>query len=177
MKREQSIDGLQHAAAFDMAREAIQELGATMPLDKRAQLTHGLYDTLKQHLERYEEQAAQQRGRLYGTASTMNLMLCAQLNVWPRPADRVNFAIDTREHFEALATAIRAGEIMAPQLESAMCDGRKLTALVRAAPSNPHKDITFATDDELFLTEDRVTRREPAIHREMHPVNDNDRGR
>lgn len=40
---------------------------------------------------------------------------------------------------------MRAGEITAEQLDAALGNGPALTALVRGARSNPHKEIAFVT--------------------------------
>jgi hypothetical protein len=55
----------------------------------------------------------------------------------------VDFGLDTQEHYEALYYPWRRGEITTKQLDTALGDGKKLTALAQAAPSNPHKGIVF----------------------------------
>jgi hypothetical protein len=75
---------------------------------------------------------------------TKTLVEAFALDVWPdSPAVIVDFGIDSQSHYEALHGPVRAGEISADELDAALGNGVKLTALVRAAPSNPHKNIIF----------------------------------
>lgn len=77
--------------------------------------------------------------------------------VWPDgPAAVTDFGIDSDEHYEALSTAVRNGEISAEDLDRALGDGRLLTKLAREAPSNPHKSITFKTPYDNFPRSKRV---------------------
>jgi hypothetical protein len=74
-----------------------------------------------------------------------NLIESILLDCWPRPAAVVDFGLDTQTHYEALYYPIRAGELSAEALDAALGDGPALTALVNAAPSNPHRGIVFRT--------------------------------
>ena len=53
------------------------------------------------------------------------------------------FGIETAWHFEALFYPFWEGDFSAEQLDEARGNGEKLTELVFAAPSNPHRFITF----------------------------------
>jgi hypothetical protein len=76
---------------------------------------------------------------------TKNLVEAIMLDVWPRTAAVIDFGLDSRRHYEALYYPVREGEITPRQLDVALGKGPELTQLVRAAPSNPHKDIEFVT--------------------------------
>lgn len=68
------------------------------------------------------------------------------LDVWPEGAAVVvDFGLESQAHYEALHGPVRAGEVTAEQLDRALGSGPLLTTLVRAAPSNPHRDIVFVT--------------------------------
>ena len=65
-------------------------------------------------------------------------------DIWPdSSAAIVDFGLDSQEHYEALHGPIRAGEVSIEQLDDALGSGPKLTSLVRASSSNPHRDIVF----------------------------------
>lgn len=77
---------------------------------------------------------------------THTLFEAIALDAWPDSAAAVtDFGLETRAHYEALYYPIHAGEITLEALDGALGDGPKLTALVRSAPSNPHKTIVFHT--------------------------------
>jgi hypothetical protein len=67
---------------------------------------------------------------------TQNLIDSLMLDIWPRSAAIVDFGLDSVAHYSALQRPIRAGEITADQLQDALGDGKKLTALANSAPSN-----------------------------------------
>ena len=67
-------------------------------------------------------------------------------DAWPSNAAIVDFGIRSQEHYEALYYPVRQGEISPEQVDAAMGNGKQLTALVKAAPHNPHKEIEFRTD-------------------------------
>jgi len=67
----------------------------------------------------------------------------------------IQFGIDGPKHQAALYNAIRAQEVSPKDLDAAMGDGQKLTALVRAAASNPHKDVEFQTAWNMLSEADR----------------------
>jgi hypothetical protein len=78
----------------------------------------------------------------------------------PSFAAAVDFGIDSQRHYEALYFPIRNREITPLALDAALGDGAKLTEIVRAAPSNPHKDIAFDTSrDREAIREESVEER------------------
>jgi len=83
--------------------------------------------------------------------TTRRLVASILFDVWPSHAAAVDFGIDTQKHYEALYFPIREGEITPETLDAALGDGPKLTALVREAASNPHKDVEFHTSWDLIL--------------------------
>jgi hypothetical protein len=85
--------------------------------------------------------------------TTRNLVDAIWLDVWPRPGAIVDFGLKSQEHYEAIYYAVRNGEISSEALDAALGSGEKLTALARSSPSNPHKDIEFATDWDGMLPE------------------------
>ena len=77
------------------------------------------------------------------------------LDVWPtHPAAIVDFGLDSQKHYEALYYPLRDGNIMPQALDDALGHGEKLTALVRSAASNPHKDVTFSTSWDVLYGRD-----------------------
>ncbi len=83
--------------------------------------------------------------------TTRNLMQCVMMDGWPRSGAIVDFGLDSQQHYESLYYPIRNDEIAPSVLDAAMGHGAKLTELVRAAPSNPHKDIEFYTSWDSLL--------------------------
>jgi len=77
--------------------------------------------------------------------TTRNLVESLMLDVWPRAGAIVDFGLKSQEHYEALYYPVREGEITPEQLDASLGKGEHLTALARAARSNPHKDIVFRT--------------------------------
>lgn len=82
-------------------------------------------------------------------------------NGWPSVPTMTDFGIKGPEHYEAIFYALRNGEITPAELDGACGDGPKLTELVRGAPSNPHKGITFETPSGQSRSEDRTADAEP----------------
>jgi hypothetical protein len=81
---------------------------------------------------------------------TRNLVEAIWADEWPRNAAIVDFGLRSQEHYEALYYGVRDGQISAEALDAAWGRGEALTALARAARSNPHREIAFRTDwDEL----------------------------
>jgi hypothetical protein len=76
------------------------------------------------------------------------------LDTWPNLPAIADFGIDSQKHYEALYHPIRNQEITPKELDAALGDGQKLTALTRAAPSNPHKDVEFQTSWDVILSRD-----------------------
>src|SRR5262245_56965849 len=90
---------------------------------------------------------------------TRHLIECILLDAWPNHRALVDFGIDSQEHYEALYYPIRRHQIMPETLDRAMGHGRALTAMVRLATSNPHRDIEFntlwdASRDDLIVVMD-----------------------
>jgi hypothetical protein len=88
---------------------------------------------------------------LFVRPTTLGLVMSMLTDSWPGQAAVVDFGIDSRKHYEALYFPIREAEIMPEALDAALGDGPKLTALVRDAASNPHKDVEFHTSWDLIL--------------------------
>jgi hypothetical protein len=83
--------------------------------------------------------------------TTRALIESVLLDIWPHNAAIVDFGLDSQKHYEALYYPIREHQIMPKELDEALGDGEKLTALVQAAASNPHKDVHFHTSwDGIF---------------------------
>lgn len=88
---------------------------------------------------------------------TEQLFQAIMMDEWPGFAACVDFGLDgwgdvqSRQYrYEALYYPIRAKEITIDQLDEAIGDGPKLTALVNRCKKNPHKGIVFQTAyDEL----------------------------
>ena len=86
--------------------------------------------------------------------TTRHLISSILFDAWPNHAAAVDFGIDSQKHYEALYFPVREGEISPTALDAALGDGQKLTALVRDAASNPHKDVDFHTSWDLILGRD-----------------------
>lgn len=82
--------------------------------------------------------------------ATRDLVISVLLDEWPNQAAVADFGIDSQMHYEALYYPIRNQEISPKQLNEALGSGQKITALVRDAPSNPHKAIEFQTAWDLM---------------------------
>lgn len=67
------------------------------------------------------------------------------LDCWPRPAAIVDFGLNSDEHYAALQQAVRQGATI-QELDKALGDGPKLTALVREYGS----DVCFKTAYDEF---------------------------
>jgi hypothetical protein len=78
--------------------------------------------------------------------TTRNLVEALWADEWPRRAAVVDFGLESQAHYEALYYGVRDGQITPGQLDAAPGRGEALTALARAARSNPHRDILFRTD-------------------------------
>ena len=71
------------------------------------------------------------------------------LDVWPSPAQVIDFGIASEAHYAALQYAV-GGDVTPEQLDEALGKGPALTALIR--PGNPYYGrVEFKTDwDELL---------------------------
>ncbi|MCY2944882.1 MAG: hypothetical protein NT142_10200 [Planctomycetota bacterium] len=83
--------------------------------------------------------------------TTRHLVTSILFDAWPNDAAAIDFGIDSQKHYEALYFPVRQGEITPETLDAALGDGQKLTELVRAAASNPHKDVEYHTATDLIL--------------------------
>ena len=84
-------------------------------------------------------------------------LACALLeNRWPRAAAVVDFGLDSPAHLEALRQPFLNDEITLEQLDGALGNGEGLSALVRSASSNPHKDISFSTSYDLVFGKEQA---------------------
>lgn len=83
--------------------------------------------------------------------TTRNLVTSILMDEWPRRAAVVDFGIDSQKHYEALYYPIREAEILPQALDAALGNGAALTAMLREAASNPHKDVTFSTSWDVIL--------------------------
>ena len=89
--------------------------------------------------------------------TTRSLVTSILMDSWPNHGAVVDFGIDSQKHYEALYFPLREAEIMPKALDAAFGDGPTLTALTRAAASNPHKDVEFHTSWDLILCRDSST--------------------
>ena len=101
------------------------------------------------------EEPAMRRKRVYDLQrlrpATKNLIAAILLDTYPNVAALTDFGIRTQEHYEAIYYPVRECQITPEQLEAVLGNGPKITALVRAAEANPHKEIEFTTPyDDLF---------------------------
>jgi hypothetical protein len=90
--------------------------------------------------------------------TTRHLIHSLLLDTWPNLGTCADFGIHSQQQYEALYYPVRAQELTPDALDAALRDGPRLTALTRAAPSNPHKDVTFYTGWDLLLG------RQPPVH-------------
>jgi hypothetical protein len=90
--------------------------------------------------------------------TTRNLVEAIWADEWPRNGAIVDFGLTSQAHYEALYYGLRDGQITPGQLDDALGRGEALTALARAARSNPHHGITFRTDWDALREEDELRR-------------------
>lgn len=76
---------------------------------------------------------------------TWNLLESIWFHTELSPAARVDFGIDSQAHFEALREAVRSDQITNQQLDAALGNGPKLTALVNGIKGCNPKGIVFVT--------------------------------
>ena len=111
---------------------------------------------------------------------TEDLILCCQLDTWPKMPTVVDFGIDSSSHLGALQYAIREELVTPQELDAAMGNGPRLTEIAQRG-DNPYRDVAFRTAwDDLTLEPqgqgdyDRILDR--AIARASHQILDKDRG-
>jgi hypothetical protein len=85
--------------------------------------------------------------------ATRDLIRAVVQDTWPPDASVDQFGIRSQEHYDALYHPLRHGEITREQLEAARGCGDKLTALVNAAPHNPHRGIEFVIEPAAMVGE------------------------
>ena len=68
------------------------------------------------------------------------------LDVWPRPAAIVDFALDSDAHYAALQSAIKNGATV-EELDAALGNGVALTALVKKYVPDSETVFSTAYDD------------------------------
>lgn len=84
----------------------------------------------------------------------------AVLDIWPSPAAICDFGIDSTEHLGALQHAIKHDGVTEQQLDEALGNGPKLTALIRE--DNPYYGVQFHTswddldDDDETWEDDNI---------------------
>jgi len=83
---------------------------------------------------------------------TENLYHSLMLDVWPGPAAIVDFGINSNSHLGALQHAVKHDDVTAEQLDSALGNGPKLTALI--TKTNPYYGVTFKTSWDYLADED-----------------------
>jgi hypothetical protein len=83
--------------------------------------------------------------------TTLSLFVSIIEKSWPTPPVCVDFGIDSKAHYEAIALPVMNDEITMEQADAALGDGEKLTKLAAEAPSNPHKGIQFQTSWDIIL--------------------------
>ena len=84
--------------------------------------------------------------------TTRDLIQAILFDTWPHSEAIADFGLTSQAHYEALYYPVRNREITAEALDAALGKGNELTALVRSAPSNPHRDITFGTASDELMT-------------------------
>ncbi|MBX9652613.1 hypothetical protein K2Y11_03235 [bacterium] len=94
---------------------------------------------------------------------TQDLILSINEDRYPRVATCIDFGLATPRHYEAIYHAYRNGDVTAAALEAALGSGPKLTELVRNAPHNPHRSITFATVWDELEPEFHIRRTESEV--------------
>lgn len=72
---------------------------------------------------------------------TQNLILALELDIWPSPAIRIVFGIDTQDHLGALQFAFLQDGVSAERLDAALGNGAELQKLISAR--NPYRFVTF----------------------------------
>lgn len=79
------------------------------------------------------------------------LVQAIMLDQWPRISALVDFGLDNlpmaegQKRYEAYYYPIRAGEITADQLHSAVGNGEALTKILQKCKSQRHKDVVIKT--------------------------------
>jgi hypothetical protein len=84
--------------------------------------------------------------------TTRDLIQAILFDTWPHSEAIADFGLTSQAHYEALYYPVRNREITAQALDAALGKGDELTALVRSAPSNPHRDIAFRTARDELMT-------------------------
>jgi hypothetical protein len=72
---------------------------------------------------------------------TQNLILALELDIWPSPAIRIVFGIETQDHLGALQFALLQDGVSAERLDAALGNGAELQKLISGR--NPYRFVTF----------------------------------
>jgi len=78
-------------------------------------------------------------------SSTRYLLEAISSGTEPRDAAKVDFGIETQEHFEALSHSVLNGKVTPEMLDASLGNGQVLTHLVRSDKTNPLQCIVFHT--------------------------------
>lgn len=79
---------------------------------------------------------------------TNHVFECLMLDMWPRPAGKVDFGLDSTEHLGALQHAVKHDGVTPEMLDEALGNGKKLTALIQ--DDNPYHGVVFETSYDLL---------------------------
>src|SRR3954469_5526105 len=74
---------------------------------------------------------------------TQNVYECLLLDVWPNPPGKIDFGIESEDHYGALQHAVCVDDVTPEALDQALGNGAALTALIR--PDNPYHGVEFKT--------------------------------
>jgi hypothetical protein len=86
-------------------------------------------------------------------SSTRHLLEAICSDTAPRDSAKVDFGIDTPQHFEALSHAVLGGRITPEMLDATLGNGNALTQLVKLDTDNPHRGIVFESGWHQLLRE------------------------
>ena len=83
--------------------------------------------------------------------TTRDLVTSILIDAWPRHAAIVDFGIDSQKHYEALYYPIREADLLPKELDNALGDGPKLTAMsVKPSIFYGFTRVTCATSESHF---------------------------
>lgn len=89
---------------------------------------------------------------------TLALVDAIVLDVWPGGAVIADFGLVSTRHYEAVYYAVRHDEVSPAELDQAVGNGPKLTALMERAEHNPHRGrgLVFTTPYDEVTPERRA---------------------
>lgn len=80
---------------------------------------------------------------------------CLLLDVWPGPAAVADFGLTSDAHYGALQYAIRENDVGPRELDDALGNGARLTALI--TNDNPYHGVKFSTPwDSIMVRHDEI---------------------